>query len=809
MAISDFGKSFYTVTSCIFFCLNSYVSPAQINGKINGNLIENNQPIEFATVSLVKLPDSTKPLQIQITDSLGKFSFDNVSIGNYQIKITLLGFKNLIQPIVFTDKNSVYTLKDLILINETNTLKELVVTSQKKLIEKTTEGFIVNAAANITQMGGTATDLLKSTPTVSVDAEGVITLRGKTPLFLINGRNSKLANANNIPASSIESIEIINNASAKYDANAESGIINIRLKKNIQNGTNGAIALGTGYGSRARYNSSVIFNHKNKKWNFGLTYDTRFAGRTRFIANDRITYNNPDYYYLNQERNDERYERLQNLKLNIDFSLNAKNSFSFEAIGNAEEQDNDEDLVTQIHKKSHSFTSADDRHSWEYQRVKVAEFALEYNRKFDDAKKSLTASISTSIEKGRENTDIITQNLTENFVSTGNPLFQKTHNYEDEGLTNAKLDYGFPIASQGLMEIGYKGIFRSIRSDFETSTKVGNDYIINPAVSNLFNFNEQVNAIYALFHSSMGDTENAKWKYELGVRMELVNNKGETQDKSTRFSNNYLKAFPTANLSYHYTQDAFWKISYGKRINRPGLGQLNPFIDITNAFSPHSGNPYLKPEIIHAFELSYNKAWDKYDLTSNLFYRNATNTIRNYFEQLPNGVILNLPLNIGSANSYGVENIITGKPGKIYNFNASVSIYHQTFQGGDSLIDAVQSSFMWNGKLINNFVVSKNSKLQVIGNYNSETVTPQGRLTALYNVDLGFQQKLGKGNARLGFIVVDLFNTLQSGYYNYTSEFTNNRTSKADTRAFMLTFAYSFRSVFKEKLMENQFSKEF
>lgn len=793
----------------IISCFVSTISFAQKTGNIVGNISDNQQAIEFANVTLAKVPDSSKVLYFTSTDSLGRFSFEKVHFGTYLLKISLIGYKTLTQNIILNDENSNYNLSNLKIKSDEKILNEVTVTSQKKLIEKTSEGFIVNAAANITQLGGTATDLLKNTPTVAVDADGGITLRGKTPLILVNGRNSNLTNADQIPASSIESIEIINSASAKYDANAESGIINIRLKKNTQNGTNGAIALGAGLGSKSRINSSALLNHKAGKWNIGLGYDNRFAGRTKHITGNRTNYNLADTYQINQDRNDERVERLQNLKLNLDFTPNDKNSFSFEAIGNIEGQDNLEDLKSLIYKQNNSFNAGNDRYSAEYRRAKVAELAMNYTRKFINPQKLLSLNLTSSIENGRENTDISTQNLSENLSNLGETYFQKTHNYENGVISNAMLDYAFPIAEKGLLETGYKGIFRSIKTDFESSNKVGSDYIINTASSNIFDFNEHVHALYALYHAYLGEKDKPKWKYELGLRAEKVNNSGQTQNLSTHFTNDYLKLFPTANFSYFTNPDEFWKISYGKRINRPRLGQLNPFVDITDALNPHSGNPNLKPEIIHALEVGYNKEWENISLSSNAFYRYSKNTIRNFFQQQANGTLLNLPINIGSANSYGLENIFTAKPSNYYDVNASITLFQQKLNGSNISSDAIQNSFNWYGKLINNFVVGKGGKLQLIGNYNSAATTPQGRLIALYNVDLGFQQKLGKGNARLGLVVVDVFNTLKSGSKNFTTEFVSNRTQKADTRAIMLTFAYTFKSAFKEKLLENKFSKEF
>lgn len=800
-------KSTLIVLAFFYFTIN--VAIAQKTGRITGNISDNQKAIEFASVTLSKTVDSTKAAYFTYTDSLGKFKLENIILGSYKIQISLIGYHTYSSKITLTDENNSISLSNLKLKNDGKMLGEVVVVAQKNLIQKTSEGFIVNAAANITQAGGTATDLLKITPTVAVDADGGITLRGKAPLILVNGRNSNLTNADQIPASSIESIEIINNASAKYDANAESGIINIKLKKNKQDGTNGAIGLGAGFGSRSRVNSSLLFNHKAGNWNIGLGYDNRFAGRTKHITRTRTNFNLPDSYQINQDRNDERVERLQNLKLNLDFQPNENNSFSFEAIGNLEGQDNLEDLKSLIYKQSNSFNTGNDRYSAEYRRAKVGEFALNYTRKYANPKKSLSANVTTSIENGRENTGISTKNLNEGLSNFGEMLYQKTHNYENGNISNAMLDYAIPISKNGVLETGYKGTFRSIKTDYEFSNKIGSDFVINTASSNIFNFSENINAAYLLYKSFLGAADKPKLKYEFGLRAENVSNVGETQTLSTHFTNNYFKLFPTANLSYFTNPDAFWKISYGKRINRPRLGQLNPFVDVTDALNPHSGNPNLKPEIIHALEVGYNREWDNVTLSTNLFYRYSQNTIWNYFQQRADGTVLNLPVNIGTASSYGFENVFTAKATKFYDLNLSLTLFQQMLNGSNISTDAVQNSFNWYGKLINNFLIGKGGKMQIIGNYNSAETTPQGKLFALYNVDFGFQQKLGKGNARMGLIIVDVFNTLKSGSLSTTADFISNRTQKADTRAVMLTFAYTFRSAFKEKLLENKFSKEF
>jgi outer membrane receptor protein involved in Fe transport len=633
--------------------------------------------------------------------------------------------------------------------NETH-LDAVVVTAKKKTIEKVQGGFVFNATTSIAQVGGTATDLLKNIPTISVDAEGAITLRGKKPLILINGKNSSITNIDQIAASSIENIEVINNPTAKYDANAESGIINIKLKKNNQRGTNGAFVLGTGFGDKGRVNSSVILNHKVGKWNFGLGYDNRFAGRTKKINSTRTNYFIPDEYLLTQNRDDKRLEQLQNLKFNIDFSPNENNSFSFEAIGNMEGQDNDETLYSLINTNTLAFYSNAKRHSLELERSKVAELAFNYERKFTDERKSLTASLTSSFNKDRENTDIDTYNYDVNYLPIGAAFWQKTHNYENENISNAKIDYAFPVAKNTTIETGYKGTFRFFNSDFQTADQINTIYVVNAVSSNGFQFNEQINAVYGMLNSFTGNGDSPKWKYNLGLRAEQISNNGKTTNQNTDFSNYYLKLFPSGSVQYNLSSEESLKIGYSKRINLPELDQLNPFMDITDALNPHSGNPYLKPEIIHIVELGYAKDWKGYSFSATSFYRNAQNTIKQYSELQSNGAVLISPKNFGETITYGVESIFSFRPVFFYDANFSMTAFQQNINGANLAQDVVSKAFNWYGKWINNFVPWQGGKLQLIGSYNSKLATAQGNRIAVYSMDLGFQQKISKSNSRLG-----------------------------------------------------------
>lgn len=798
--------SLFRFAISVILIFSAFSMAAQTKGTITGIVLDKQNPVEFASVILYSQTDSTKAIKVVATDSTGKYLIDNITFGDYILKFQLLGYVSSSMKLKLDAVQK--EMQPLELQADSKLLDGVEVVSQRDLIKKTTQGFIIQAKDNLTAATGTATDLLKNTPTVVVDADGNITVRGKTPLILVNGRNSVLGATDRIPASSVESIEIINNPSAKYDADADGGIINIKLKRNTQKGTNGSVALGAGYGAKGRGNSAFILNHQSGKWNIGLSYDNRIAERTRKAVANRTSFNIPSEYYLLQNRHDNRLEQTHNAKFNVDYNVNDKNTISFEAIGNYGSEDNLETLASEFQNQSQVFQNKNSRFSSEHVREKAMEYALTYSKKFNNDRKYLNVNLSSSFNYDTENTDITTQSLNYDDSYLGNPYLQRTYNYQNSNVSNFKIDYANPVGKKGVLETGYKGIYRYTDADFQSQYYQNNEYVANPLASNIFHFREQVHAAYLQYRSYVGKVDSAKVKYDFGLRAEQMDNTGYAISNNVSVKRDYFNLFPTANIAYFINQSDFLKLSFSRRINRPGLGQLNPFVDITDSLNQHGGNPYLKPEYINSLEAGYNKEWKKVSFSTILFYRYATNIIRPYIDLKPNGVALTQPMNFGNSTTYGVEGIVTAFPAKWWTVNTSFSLYQQLIDGSNVNPDLANNLLSYYGKLINNFSLWKGSKLQIIGNYNSPIATPQGSRIAVYYADLGFQQKILKGNGALGLTITDVFNTQKSGLTASASDFTYQRTFKIDTRAILITFAYSFKAKFKEELLENKFSND-
>ncbi|MDH5250713.1 MAG: outer membrane beta-barrel family protein, partial [Cyclobacteriaceae bacterium] len=421
---------------------------------------------------------------------------------------------------------------------------------------------------------------------------------------------------------------------------------------------------------------------------------------------------------------------------------------------------------------------------------------------------SLVANLGSTVGNDKENTDITTEPRSEDDLPLGDSYLQRTHTYEKTNLSSMAVDYAQPFTDRGTLETGYKGIFRFLNADFERASFEDGDFVTDPLNSGVFDFREQIHAVYTQYTGWTGQKEEPAWKYTFGLRAEQVWNDGKTLDESQAFSNSYFNLYPSANIFYYTPARNNFKLSYSRRINRPGLGQLNPFIDITDSLNQHGGNPGLKPELIHSMELGYYHALQKVSLSMIAFYRIRRDAILPYTVLDSNGVAFSQPLNFGNATTLGIEAIATYNPLSNWSLNFSFSAYEIHIDNDGSAADVSTHQLSWYSKLINNFTLFKNLKLQVIGSYTSPTAIPQGRTVAVYYVDLGLQQEIMKGKGRLGLTVTDIFNTQQYGAVTSDYNFTFSRKAKLDTRAVMLTFGYTLGTSFKENMMENKFKNE-
>jgi outer membrane receptor protein involved in Fe transport len=797
----------------IFWTASSLLSSAQNIGSVSGIVTNGESAIEFANVYITTRADSTQIIALAVTDSTGYFTIQNLGNGSYLLNISLVGSRRKQIPIVIEPSAKNINIQELQLETDALVLNAVEVTELRSIIQKTDDGFILDAGDNITQIGGTAADLLKNLPGILVSGESEITLRGKTPLILINGRTSGIAGIDRsarleqIPASSIERIEIINNPSAKYDADAEGGIINIKLKSNDEAGTNGAFAIGLGFGERYRLNGSMLLNRKTNKWNFGIAYDNWYTTRTRRVRGDRINFDIPEQYFLTQRRFDERLILYQNAKGTVEYSPSDKSRLSFEALWAFPGEDNNETLRNNFETSENQFSGRNKRHSNEIRRSHALEFSVNYAKWYTSPEHSLQLNLSNTFGNDKENTDITTQllDLQDFLLSTA---MQQTHTYQKTNLSNISLDYKKPLSPKGSIEAGYKAIVRYLNADFRRASSVNGEFVIDARNTNIFNFDEQIHSVYTQYNGWSGRREQARWKYSLGLRAEQVWNYGENKDETDGFSNKYFVFFPSGSLTYYAKNENNIKLSYSRRINRPGLGQLNPFTDITDSLNQRSGNPHLKPELANSMEIGYYVSSAKASLSISGFYRTRTNAILVYTILDENGASFTQPINFGKATTYGAEAISSLQPFSWWGLDLSLSAYEFSIEEDGVGRELLKRQVNWYTKLVSTMTLWGSATVQVAGNYTSPVIIPQGESVAVYYVDVGFRQRIMKGKGRLGVTLTDIFNTQKYGFIISDDNFHFSRIFKLDTRAVMLTFGYTFGAAFRESLMENRFKNE-
>lgn len=785
--------------ACILILL-AMPSFAQI--RIEGRLKHvDGKPVEFANVLLFNEQDTVNVLNGTITDSLGNFLFTGIPKSGFILKIHCIGYISKRLTVAYANQSFIQ-LGTITLLEDSKQLQTVTIVGKKALIQQTNNGFVINADGTLTQQGGTAADLLRGTPTVFVDAEGNISLRGKIPMVLINGRNSKFDNLNGLPASSIEKIEIVTSPGANYDAEAENGIINIIFKKIKAQGFNGSMVIGSGVGASWRFNSSAMLNYKKGNWNTGISYDNRLAERNRKAEGDRINFFLPNQYFLFQRRNDERQEGVHNFRGNIDY-VKGKNIIGAEFLVGLEKEQNDETLFSTFENENKFFVSKNRRFSDEGRNATQGELALKYERKLNKDEQVIIFNLSNSFSNGIERTFINTQNLTSANEQIGLPYLQRTSFSDNSFISNVRVDYIQKIG-RGIFETGYKTLLRFFDNDFVQENNINGNYIIEPSLTGTLKFREQVHALYAQYKLQW----KKGWDFELGLRGEQTINNGKIESLQSQFNNSYYNQFYNGSAGYVLTEQQTIRLSFAKRINRPRLGQLNPFTDITDSLTQRSGNPKLQPEISHNLELTHSLNFKHGNLLSRIYVRNSKNSILPFTILNSNGVLFTQPINIGTTITTGFEEILSYKFFPFWNTNLSFSLFNQKIDAKNIQIDAVNNVWSWNAKWINDFNLNKRTQLQVLSVYTSPVATIQGKTIAIYNTDIALQHKIWREKARIGLIITDIFNTQNSGTIWNTSDFTFNRIFKVDTRAALLTFAYTFGTTFKEKLMENKFSND-
>ncbi len=762
-------------------------------GHLFGRIMDgsNNKPVEFAAVSLLREKDSSV-ITGMLTQGNGDFSLDNLPFGQFILRINFIGYNTQYKKVAVTPQKTEQDLGNLKMQSSTHSLKTAVVTANKPTFSMGLDKKVFNVDKSLASVGGTATDVLRQVPTVNVDIDGNVTLRNGTPTIFVDGKQSVLT-LDQIPADEIQSIEIITNPSAKYDAAGMSGIINVILKKDRKAGINGNVMAGVG--TSDKYNGGGMLNIYQKPINITLNY---FVNSRNSPGSSTTTRNNlsidslfPQSNYMMQNGTTFDKRLFQTGRLGIDYYLDNRNTISLSGglgggnfgsngfmntryLNSAKSQDSSS-LRSTPGSNSFMFTSAN----------------LNYTHNFIKEKEQLTAEADYRKFSGPGSGTYNTQFLGANGQAQRDPLLQNYNTGGGASFLTLQTDYTNPLNNgKAKLEAGLKltvGKNNSFNNTYDHNDSTG-ESLFNSRVSYNYNYSSQNYAAYTNFSNNIGN-----FGYQLGLRFEQYNMSGQNADGSNKFSYNKPGLFPSVFLTQKITENQQLQLNYSRRIDRPDWRQMSPRIDYTDPQNLRQGNPQLQPEYTNSFEFSYNNSFGNNNLMTTLYFRNTNNLITSYVTPLKGDTLLNTFVNANSSNSYGLELTMQNQIANWWNLTSNLNFFQTTIQANNIKNNLTNSGFSWFAKINSDMRLPANFSFQLTGNYEGPRIIPQGKIEGMGNMDIALRKEFLKNKAAsLTLSLSDVFNTRKFDTKTETEFFIQDALRRRQSRTLQLSFNYRF-----------------
>ncbi len=768
-------------------------------GKINGNIIEKTSriPVEYASIEVLA-ESSGKFISGTVSDSKGAFSIEDIPFGDYTLKCSFLGFE-MITPIRFSigEKNSLIELKDLELMESAQSLSEVVVIAQKSTYINKIDKKVFNVGQDLMSASGSVSDLMQNIPSVQVDIDGNVSLRGSENVqILINGKPSSMTGTvsrasvlQQIPANSVESIEVITNPSARFKPDGTSGIINIILKKEKRKGINGTISANVGNSNR--YNSTLSFNYNPGKVNFFASYGIRFDDRSRYSYDNRtrtdsITEEN-SYIYQNTNSSASPVSHL--VRGGINWEINKKSNLEIAAgytyMSFLRKENTDNLYLNNARDTTNNYNRY--RHDDEYQ--KDVEFSAVYDYNWGE-NHNLTIDYTYSSSQEQEDNKY-----------TNQYIYPVKHDTKDNtliwqnGTENLiRANYSHPFNEDSKIDFGTEIELDKADMNYHAENLINTTWVTDNTKTNHFIFNENIYALYATYETTFG-----KFGLMGGLRAERAYIKSQLISTDTVIPNNYTNVFPTLHTSYKLNDKNELQLNYSLRINRPEGDDLNPFPEYRDPLNVHSGNPYLKPEKIHSIELGYQLKENSTAFLATLYYRNIFNRMTEVSTFVNDSVMWTTKENMSSSQSSGIEFIINSSIGKFAIFNLNSNIFYNVIDASDLGYSNNKSVVSWYAAFNGNFNIMKNLMAQFNARYTAKLLTPQGYREPSFILNMGAKYDLFNKKASILFTVSDLLNTYKNVTVIDTSHLKERVERKRPSQIFYFGFIYNFGHSAKKK----------
>ena len=788
-----YAKSFKSFLFVFFLPVVLFAQTGQIKAILVDS--ETSKPISSASVALL---DAHSNVLVKGGQSVsqGFLLLSDIKPGKYIVRITYVGYETqTIDSIAVLGGKS----KDLgrIALKPTgNMLNEVVIEGRAPAMQIGIDRKIFNVGESLVSAGGTATDVLANVPTLQVDQDGSVSLRGSSSVkILIDGRESALAGNDvtsllqSLPANSIEKVEVITNPSSKYDAEGQTGIINIVLKKNIRTGLNGSI--NTSAGSYDNYMAGITLNYRDRKFNYFGSYNFNKRNMLGSGKTDNTFFGDSTRNYSESESS--RKGNSHTVKAGFDYNMSDRTSLSFS--GNLSIRDNKriEDLNYEFFKQS-QMTGTSVRNSTQFEDDLGYELNADFKHQFKREGEELTGNASYGRDK-EDGTNDFSQNYTDGRKATS----RKNVTSEDGKNINLQLDYVLPFSEVSKFEAGYRSqIRKSFDTQFSRSLDSIGNYVPDYRISNDFDFTSTVHAIYANYQNKLTD----KIGYQIGLRGE------QFELKSTYFSKDpaavetesnakqkFFRLYPTLFLTYDVGENGDKvQFSYSRRVQRARGWQVNPFLNVSDDLNYRQGNPNLKPEDVHSLEMSFAKTFGKVNLISSAYFNHASEVIQPFVYKIEDGRTYSRWENMTSRNLSGFEFISKINATKDFDFTFNLNLIHIQYNANPDYDIKERNDFAYNANLTANYRFTPTFSAQVRGEYNSSRVMAQGQMNAMKVMDLALKKDVFKKKASIMLNVRDVFNSRKMNGVTETSQLISNFEHRWMKRMVTLSLSYRFGS---------------
>lgn len=786
--------------------LNLFPLSAQKSGpgSVSGVIIEKSSsvPLEFATVIIRNTNDTTQT-QGTVTGKKGEFTFNNLAFGEYRLNYSFIGFEKVeSQTFSINQKQAKINLGKLFISETASLLGDVTVTAQRSTFVNSIDRRTFNVGQDVMSKTGSVSELLQNVPSVQVDIDGNVSLRGSdNVMFLINGKPSTLMGNNRaavlqqMPASSIEKIEIITNPSAKYKPDGTSGIINIVLKKDKNLGLNGQVAINTGNDNR--YNGNFSVNYNPGKLNLFGSYSIRQDERLRFSDDSRTHYISglDTVSYTHVVSRDLSRPISHILQAGADYKINIHNSVGVTGNYNHRSFVRHSNEANLWQSTDFSITKDYDRSRRDPEFEKDLELSANYVHSFAKEGHELSLDYTTSFSNEQED-----NHFTDTYrFPVVNPAYDNTLIKQGENQSQLSVEYSNPITENAKIEAGYLLELRKSDMDFfgeyfDAETAM---WIRDLVKSNHFIYTENIHVLYGTYEQEIG-----KLGILGGIRAEQAFLDANQVTTDTTMKNRYFRIYPSLHLSYKLNEQNELQINYSHRIRRPEGDEMNPFPEYADPYNLRRGNPHLKPADVHSVEFGYQYKKNNTTFLSTLYYRYTYNGMTDITRYINDTIKLTTRENLTKSGSAGLELVLSKTFGTIGNINLSTNTFYNKIDASGLGYSRSKSIITWSANVSAAINLSKSTVFQFTSSYVGESLTPQGKQLPSFVLNAGFKQEFFKRKLVMIATVSDVFNSLRSSTIVDTPQLYEKIIRRRSARIIYAGFTYTFGNQKKKKEIE-------